>query len=437
MKLLKLLKPALMIMLVLTISIILTKSINNTPETEQESINNQNQYKSTNDAYALEIQEETKDKPENNEIIAVDNAAGFLAEPIKDKVCLGVFLTEQVFPEVYYIIEDEKQEKLISMINSLEMLNKPDGIYKGRHYLGISLVYQGLEWQILSDGSFYHCSYDDEEVEYYAINSELSDMLLQIAEQDLGIVPFDPTVIKGVKSVEFKVAFSNNKDKLYEQTITDSSALSIIEKLLSEAEIMHGGSGCPFSEGIMTLVLEDGRKIELAMATDSCCAYFVNGLYFDYKPKDVRGKEDSGIYNSIVFNYFDEIPMAARGRDIQTNNNDEAVIDEITVAYDISLLSKGENIVTISELTDDEVDFVKAVLFNFMIKSAAFPGNDISDLEECFLIKAYYEDSTTTEYYAYLLDGRAVMQMGKDGYYSRLDDGLYKNLSKLVQSHKE
>ena len=237
-----------------------------------------------------------------------------LNKPVEDKVCLGLFTTEQAYSESYYMPDEETQKKLIPLMENLDKTEKPEGIFKGRYYLGINIVFQGLEWQVLSDGSLYHFLSDENGYnEYFSVNKELCEMALQIAERDLGIVPFNPKIIKNIKSAELTVAFYNNKEKVYRQIITDNSALSTIEKLFSEAEIIHGGTGCPFTEGIMTLMLEDGQQIKIAMATDSCCVYFVNGMYFDYKPTEMRGKEDSGIYNNIVFDYFDKIPIATRG----------------------------------------------------------------------------------------------------------------------------
>ena len=254
----------------------------------------------------VQEQERITDEEENNLLL--------LNKPVEDKVCLGLFTTEQADPESYYMPDGETQKKLIPLMANLDKTEKPEGIFKGRHYLGINIVFQGLEWQVLSDGSLYHFSPDESGYkEYFAVNKELSERVLQIAEQDLGIAPFNPKIIKNIKSAELTVAFYNNKEKVYKQIITDNSALSTIEKLFSEAEIINGGTGCPFTEGIMTLMLEDGQQIKIAMATDSCCVYFVNGMYFDYKPAEMRGKEDSGIYNNIVFDYFDKIPIATRG----------------------------------------------------------------------------------------------------------------------------
>ena len=251
-------------------------------------------------------QEKITDEEKNNLLL--------LNKPVEDKVCLGLFTTEQAYPKSYYMLDEETQKKLIPLMENLDKTEKPEGIFKGRYYLGINIVFQGLEWQVLSDGSLYHFLSDENGYnEYFSVNKELCEMALQIAERDLGIVPFNPKIIKNIKSAELTVAFYNNKEKVYRQIITDNSALSTIEKLFSEAEIIHGGTGCHFTEGIMTLMLEDGQQIKIAMATDSCCVYFVNGMYFDYKPTEMRGKEDSGIYNNIVFDYFDKIPIATRG----------------------------------------------------------------------------------------------------------------------------
>lgn len=71
---------------------------------------------------------------------------------------------------------------------------------------------------------------------------------------------------------------------------------------------------------------------------------------------------------------------------------------------------------------------------DYIVKSAAWPGIDIRTLEECYLLRATYSDGTISDYYAYLHDGKAVMQWGTDGHYSLIDDGLYEKLVELVRS---
>ena len=69
---------------------------------------------------------------------------------------------------------------------------------------------------------------------------------------------------------------------------------------------------------------------------------------------------------------------------------------------------------------------------SFMVKSTIWPGVDVTTLDECYLLRATYSGGTSTDYYAYLLDGKAVMQRGPNGYYSRIDDGLYEKLVRLA-----
>ncbi len=248
----------------------------------------------------------------------IENTAILLKTPVNEKVCLGIFPTQQI-AEAYYIPKEEAQRELIRRIEVLDKVAIPEGIYKERYSLGIHLAYQGLEWQILNDGSLYHYGFNEqsqEYTEYFAEDNVLCEMVLEIAERELAIVPFDQSMIKDVVKAELTVAFSNKKEKVYNQVITEEAALDTMEKLFSEAEVIRGGSGCPFTEGIMTLTLADGSRIKLAMATDSCCVYFVNGIYFTYKPAEIRDTVDSGVNNNIIFDYFDEVPIATRGKSL-------------------------------------------------------------------------------------------------------------------------
>jgi len=49
-----------------------------------------------------------------------ENVGTLLSQPIEDKVCLGIFPTEQFRRELYYVLNDEAQQKLIPMLNNLE-----------------------------------------------------------------------------------------------------------------------------------------------------------------------------------------------------------------------------------------------------------------------------------------------------------------------------
>ncbi len=107
---------------------------------------------------------------------------------------------------------------------------------------------------------------------------------------------------------------------------------------------------------------------------------------------------------------------------------------KVSPSYALFQLKNGEVLGTISPLAGDDAKLAEDTVFNYMIKSAAWPGVDINTLSECYLLRTTYADDTTTDYYAYLLDGNAVMQMRADGLYSRINDELYERIVKLAQS---
>lgn len=107
---------------------------------------------------------------------------------------------------------------------------------------------------------------------------------------------------------------------------------------------------------------------------------------------------------------------------------------EGTVSYELIKLVNGEVLRTISPLSGDSAKLAEDIIVNCMVRSTVWPGVDINSLKECYLLRATCSDGTLTEYYAYLHDGKAVMQRGKDGFYSLIDNGLYKRLVKLLDS---
>lgn len=108
-----------------------------------------------------------------------------------------------------------------------------------------------------------------------------------------------------------------------------------------------------------------------------------------------------------------------------------------SVSYSLTQLKNGKVQATLSPLSGDGARLAEDVIFNYMVKSAAWPTNtDIKALNECYLLRAAYPDGTTTDYYAYILDGKSVMQYGTDRFYSLIDEGLYKKLVDLAQSIK-
>ena len=83
---------------------------------------------------------------------------------------------------------------------------------------------------------------------------------------------------------------------------TDAAALTQLAVLLTNVEDRGGAvSGCPFT-ATLTLMVAGGEKIELQLATDSCCVYRVDGRDYAYARNlfTASGAAD----NSVLFSLF-------------------------------------------------------------------------------------------------------------------------------------
>lgn len=115
------------------------------------------------------------------------------------------------------------------------------------------------------------------------------------------------------------------------------------------------------------------------------------------------------------------------------NNKEAPPPLEETTTYSIFKLGKGgQELASKIELTSEEATLIEELVFDYMVKSAAWPSMDISALEEYYMIRAKYPDSEElSEYYAYILDGRSVMQRGT-GFYSYVSESKYAYLEKIL-----
>jgi beta-lactamase regulating signal transducer with metallopeptidase domain len=106
----------------------------------------------------------------------------------------------------------------------------------------------------------------------------------------------------------------------------------------------------------------------------------------------------------------------------------ESVMPRVTVAT----VERGEIMASYSPLDDAGTKLINDIIMDCMRKSAAWPAVDTASLDTCYLLRSITPDGTIADYYAFRLDGKAVLQTG--GYYSRLSDNLYEKLVLLAQS---
>ena len=86
-------------------------------------------------------------------------------------------------------------------------------------------------------------------------------------------------------------------------SVTDEPLLNELSVLLTHAEDKGGTvSGCPFT-ATLTLMTETGNSIELALATDSCCVYRVDGRDYAYA-RHLWSEEAGSPDNGVLFKLF-------------------------------------------------------------------------------------------------------------------------------------
>jgi hypothetical protein len=228
-------------------------------------------------------------------------------EPDSGLYILG-YMTQDILHPFYYVPDDDVFREIDTLMSAIEIQELSPFWWEGTQPLrGCYLVHDGTLWEIWSDGYIVSRMTQNGG---YAKAPELNEKLLTLTRDVLGITQFKPDTIRGIVSAKLDVKFSGD-DREYTQTLTDSSALADIEEILSGA-VQKDVGACPFHEAFLTLKLASGEDVLLAMASDSCRQYMVNGLGFDYKSAAQHEKEDSGS-NMVFYKYFDQIPMETRG----------------------------------------------------------------------------------------------------------------------------
>ncbi len=265
---------------------------------------------------------------EKNEDLAKEEGLQLLSEPVTDKVCILVYPDETGIDWGYYVVDDDKQEKLQELLNNLEVTeiyyekekaekleDDPAGYVLWNDWndnvrsLGCSITYQGREWELYSDNHFVSSPSEEGKSDLCGAKSEeLGTMVWQIAGEEFGYAKFSPEEIKNIQSATLTYMGRRLGGEELTQKIEDREILDILEDRLSHAVEIQGGSACPFYEAVLTLELENGKIIKMSMATDSCSMFRVSGVYYDYMPEGSQNINIGDIgTNEVLYEYFDEI----------------------------------------------------------------------------------------------------------------------------------
>lgn len=135
---------------------------------------------------------------------------------------------------------------------------------------GIWLRYQDDWWELLANGDLLRIGSG----RILAEDAAALRALCMEAISNLNLPgPVRPSQIKNIRSATLDWNGSH--------TITNPRKLEKLENWLSHSEELHGGAQCWFT-ALLTLTLQNGEEHVIAMATDSCCSWMSEGVFYDY-----------------------------------------------------------------------------------------------------------------------------------------------------------
>ena len=121
------------------------------------------------------------------------------------------------------------------------------------------------------------------------------------------------------------------------------------------------------------------------------------------------------------------IPEAAATAD--SGAAEQAAYSNVTIA----VRRDGETASTRDVSSREEIRLVEEIVFDYMVKSAAWEGVEASTLENTIaLTMDWTADGRSQTFYQYDMDGKHVLQAGEAGMFSIMSDGAYASLLLLA-----
>lgn len=202
----------------------------------------------------------------------------------KTKLCLRFQPTQEVTAgeDVRYYAPSNQSEWISVFEVTLTKADSKGHWEPADSSKGIWICYQDHWWELLASGDILTIGSGR-----IAANDALQiyKMCMNTAKDLHMGEPVRPGQIKNIKSATL------DWDGIY--TITDSEKLQTLEAWLSTSTEIHGGANCWFT-ALLTLTLENGDVLTLSMATDTCCTWLSEGVFYDYAAFD----------NAEFFNLF-------------------------------------------------------------------------------------------------------------------------------------
>lgn len=200
-------------------------------------------------------------------------------EPMKEKICIGLFTTLTGERQVYLIPENQD-----ALLTAFKNAYSGGSIDKKMPSLSgsMSIHFKGNRWHINNDGTVFLSSFGGNNVLPPEASSELI-ALCEDAVRKAGISdPVTPADITQITSATLNWNGSF--------TISDTESLERLESLLRNSHDLGYMGGCPF-DSLVTLNLANGKTLTIAVANDSCGVWMSNGACYSFYPQDGSGND--------------------------------------------------------------------------------------------------------------------------------------------------
>ena len=201
-----------------------------------------------------------------------ESAFELTKERDREKLSLRFQPTQEVTAgeDVRYYAPSNQAEWITAFENSLAKADSTGHWEPVDSSTGIWICYQDHWWNLLTNGEILtigsgRISSTDA--------SQIYGMCMDAAKGLNMGTPVRPVQIKNIKSATL------DWGEIY--TITDVEKLQTLEQWLSASTEIYGGANCWFT-ALLTLTLENGDILTISMATDSCCTWLSEGVFYEY-----------------------------------------------------------------------------------------------------------------------------------------------------------
>jgi len=112
----------------------------------------------------------------------------------------------------------------------------------------------------------------------------------------------------------------------------------------------------------------------------------------------------------------------------------EIIVSDYNIKYTLQKVVKGQVEGTVQIDDKDSIDIVTEVVMDHMLRSAAWEGIDVRELDEFYILRqTLAEEGETKENYIYMDQGEIFYQAGLDGMRSNIKEESYKSIKSFFE----